>query len=77
MRTQAPGTTIVAMEVENDTMTTERRTLTLEVEPGTEPIVGRVREPDGASREFVGWLGLATVLGRVIGPLPSGPEEAR
>ena len=55
-------------------MTAERRTLVLEVEPRTEPIVGLIREPDGASREFVGWLGLATALGSALGPLRSEDE---
>ena len=62
------------MGAEEHTMTAERRTLVLEVEPRTEPIVGLIREPDGASREFVGWLGLATALGSALGPLRSEDE---
>jgi hypothetical protein len=47
-----------------------RKRLTLELEPDAEPIEGRIREGRGPAREFVGWLGLAAALERVLGPGP-------
>ena len=56
-------------------MTHARKLLTLEVEPGTDPIQGLVREDDGAAREFVGWLGLAAALEAVIAPAPAATSS--
>jgi hypothetical protein len=50
------------------------RTLMLEIDPGADPITGRLR--DGERREpFVGWLGLARALERVLNG-PGGRREA-
>jgi hypothetical protein len=52
--------------------------LTLEVEPGVEPISGRIQDSDGrrssgGPREFVGWLGLASALENLIGAAEHAP----
>lgn len=60
----------------------ERVRLTLEIERGSDPIVGRVRDLCGRSVEFSGWLGLASALegaltverGDPSSP-PAGPER--
>jgi hypothetical protein len=50
------------------------RTLTLEIDPGSDPICGRLREgPDAKGEEFVGWLGLARALERA---LEAGPPAS-
>jgi hypothetical protein len=43
----------------------DRLRLTLELEVGSEPIVGSLRA-DGRRYDFSGWLGLATALERAI-----------
>jgi hypothetical protein len=44
-----------------------RRRLTLELDSASEPITGRMREGNGHSRPFAGWLGLAAALGSFLG----------
>jgi hypothetical protein len=48
--------------------------LTLEVDPRSDPISGRMRAEDGESRAFTGWLGLAEVLGSVLGRGDGSPS---
>jgi hypothetical protein len=36
--------------------------LSLELDPGSEPIVGRIQHADGTVTEFTGWLELTQVL---------------
>ena len=50
-----------------------RPTLTLEIDR-REPISGRLRDGEGTNEEFVGWLGLASALERVLG-LATTPES--
>ncbi len=40
--------------------------LTLEIEPGSEPVGGRIVDESGTLREFAGWMGLARVIGDVL-----------
>lgn len=40
----------------------QRLTVTLEVDPTSNPIEGIARDECGAERPFIGWLGLATAL---------------
>jgi hypothetical protein len=53
----------------------------LEVDSRSEPIVGSMAEEDGATYPFVGWLGFASVLRRVLRheaecpPTPEREEE--
>ena len=42
-----------------------RLTVLLHLDPASEPISGRMETP-GQSSEFVGWLGLASVLERAL-----------
>jgi hypothetical protein len=37
-------------------------TVTLEVDPTSDPIQGIARDEQGAERPFTGWIGLATAL---------------
>jgi len=47
-------------------------TLTIEID-GRDPLRGSVLESVGGSHEFVGWLGLARVLGEIVdAPQSSG-----
>jgi hypothetical protein len=39
--------------------------ITLELEPGADPIRGRIGCPDGTHRPFWGWLELIEALGRL------------
>jgi hypothetical protein len=41
--------------------------LTLEIEPGVEPISGRLRGPQDQQLEFCGWTALATTIDSVLG----------
>ncbi|MBJ7358529.1 hypothetical protein [Nocardioides sp.] len=47
-------------------MTTEGRSLRLEILPGPGPVQGRLDPGTGPAREFVGWLQLLEVLAEVI-----------
>jgi hypothetical protein len=49
--------------------------LILELDSEAEPIEGRMRTEGGASRKFVGWLGLAAALRGVLGDPGSAPED--
>ena len=57
--------------------------LLLDIDFATEPISGTLEKEDGAPHEFVGWLGLSELLGRlgrgeeVASPRPkgAGPPE--
>jgi hypothetical protein len=54
--------------------------LTLELTCGDEPISGRLRHPDGTTRDFVGWLELAQMLDeprRRSAPLSEDTAEGR
>jgi hypothetical protein len=52
--------------------------LLLDIDFATEPISGTLEKEDGAPHEFVGWLGLSELLGRlgrgeeVASPRPKG-----
>jgi len=52
---------------------TGRKTITLEVDPRSEPITGSLAEEDGVSQPFVGWLAFASALQRLVGR-PSSPR---
>jgi hypothetical protein len=57
--------------VSDDPVTGHRdpvRRLTLEIDSDADPISGRLSEHGGPSEEFVGWLGLARALERVLEP---------
>jgi len=51
---------------------TERTQVTLELEPEAEPIRGRLRDAQGESRPFTGWLELLSLLDRLRGEPPLG-----
>ena len=42
--------------------------LSLEVEPDSEPISGRLSDASGAERPFTGWLDLAAALEAMLSP---------
>jgi hypothetical protein len=42
--------------------------LSLEIEPGVEPITGRLTGPHGQQREFCGWTALASTIDSAINP---------
>ncbi|MEJ7875943.1 MAG: hypothetical protein WKF62_04715 [Solirubrobacterales bacterium] len=46
------------------TMRGGRLSLRLELEAGSEPIRGHLVAADGATEEFIGWLGLAAAIER-------------
>jgi len=46
--------------------------ITLELEPGADPIRGSIEHPDGSHQPFWGWLELSAQLRRVAAP--SDPE---
>ena len=57
--------------------------LLLDIDFATEPLSGTLEKEDGARHEFVGWLGLSELVGRlgrgeeVASPRPkgAGPQE--
>ena len=49
--------------------------LTLELRQSSDPLAGRVVDPDGRTHEFVGWVGLASALAEVLGEQPDVPKE--
>jgi hypothetical protein len=54
--------------------------ITLELEPGADPIQGRIGRPDGTNEPFWGWLELIEVLGRLAAEptgVPAGEQEGR
>lgn len=57
--------------------TPKRLRLELELEPGAEPIAGRLSDETGAHWEFIGWLELATALDEaVLGHKTHGDRSA-
>ena len=44
----------------------DRITLVLDIEPAADPIRGRLSTPDEEAQEFVGWLGLASAIERLL-----------
>jgi hypothetical protein len=40
--------------------------VTIEIERGVEPLAGGVDDGSGSPRTFVGWMGLAAVLTRIL-----------
>ena len=44
----------------------QTRTVTLEVDPTSDPIQGIARDERGAERTFSGWVGLATALEQAL-----------
>jgi hypothetical protein len=54
--------------------------ITLELEPGADPIRGRIGCPDGTHKPFWGWLELIEVLSRLAAEptgVPAGEQEDR
>lgn len=54
-----------------------RISLKLELEPGVEPISGRLVAVDGRSVDFVGWLGLSSALERLARMATDGSASGR
>ena len=50
--------------------------LSLDIEPGVEPITGRLTGPHGQEREFCGWTALATTIDTAINPESSPTHGA-
>ena len=42
--------------------------ISIEIEPGTEPIAGRITVPGAAPRAFVGWMELVHAINRARRP---------
>ncbi len=57
------------------------RTVTLEVDPTSDPIQGTMRDEHGAERSFSGWVGLATALEHALDlrppPAPGSSAKVR
>ena len=53
------------------------RTLTLQIDPAANPIVGAVRDERGTNRTFSGWIGLAAALEHAINAVPGQPTTKR
>jgi hypothetical protein len=55
-----------------------QRTLILEIDSETDPVSGRLGEGTGPNVPFVGWLGLARALERVLhDPSPGDDDRSR
>ena len=54
---------------------TEVRQFTLALEVGSEPIAGRLSQPDGEPVPFAGWLELAAALERAVRVENPPPER--
>lgn len=52
---------------------TDLRRLSVELDPGDDPIRGRLSTAAGRVSPFTGWIGLLRVLEEAIAP-PAGPE---
>jgi len=63
--------------MEKRTERARRIPLRLELEPGAEPISGRLTGPDGVGEEFIGWLALSAALERVTRADDGGPAGGR
>jgi len=54
--------------------------ITIELEPGADPIRGRIGRPDGTRQGFWGWLELIEALGRLAtepAGVPAGEQQER
>ena len=49
--------------------------LRLYLEPNADPIRGRIANEMGEASEFVGWLGLASALERIVDCTPARPTD--
>jgi hypothetical protein len=49
----------------------------LEVDPDSESIVGCLRDAEGRSFEFTGWLGFSSALGRALEPTAAPPSASQ
>jgi hypothetical protein len=54
-------------------MTKASREIVIEIDPGSGPLAGHLRDESGARHPFVGWLGFASALGLALGE----DQEAR
>lgn len=54
----------------------QRTRLTIEFDPGSEPISGRILDGRGISRRFAGWLGLAAGIDRSLPARPPREPDA-
>jgi hypothetical protein len=57
-----------------DVASAPRRRLILEVEDGSDPIVGCVRDEQAASFDFSGWLGFASALQEALTATVDSPS---
>ena len=51
--------------------------LTLGIEPGSDPIEGRITDAAGRAHEFAGWMGLASAIDAVLSTATNPPQEER
>jgi hypothetical protein len=51
--------------------------LTLRIEPGSEPIAGRITGESGRTHEFSGWMDLARVIDEVLATASHLRQEDR
>jgi hypothetical protein len=56
-------------------MSRERQRVMLELDPGSEPIAGRLLPADGAASEFVGYLALIEAIEGVRGGSELRPDD--
>jgi hypothetical protein len=56
-------------------MDAERITFQVEVDPAADPISGAIRSGE-QELEFVGWVGLAGALERILEEASAAPEES-
>jgi hypothetical protein len=55
----------------------ERKRLTVDLDPETEPITGRIAEPNGKPHEFSGYMGLIEALERLRPPFEESAADDR
>jgi hypothetical protein len=53
-----------------------RLQFTLAIDPASEPIAGAIKDGQGRSVEFSGWLGFAAALEELLGTLRQTPKAA-
>jgi hypothetical protein len=53
-----------------------RLQFTLAIDPASEPIAGAIKDAQGQSVEFSGWLGFAAALEDLLGTLRQTPKAA-
>jgi hypothetical protein len=58
----------VSSLVEDLSVRTPARHLTLDVDPGSSPLSGSLRDDAGDMRRFVGWMELVSVLQALLEP---------